>query len=239
MVRLLVLLVLVVVAPVAPSAAGEETRRVLVLGDPLQHNLLNAAAKELGPEVRIEFPSIEAYDTGTALVKIDKLLGEPSWDLIYFNFGLGDLFYKDPRSREIRAMSKQAGGVRVSPPEQYRSNLETLVQRLKKTDAKLLWASTTPMVNVNAFPGYMGNVYDANSELPYNEIAKKIMTLHGVPILDLHAFVMAQFGPEEKHPGHDGYQKALSGRRRGKEVKGSDKPPMHQPVVEAIRQQLK
>lgn len=221
------------------ALAEEDRSRVLVLGDPVQRNLLNAAAKDLGPEVRVEFPSSEACDTGTALAEIDELLGEPSWDLIYFNFGLGDLFYKDPHSREIRAMSKQAGGVRVSSPEQYRSNLEVLVQRLKKTGAKLLWASTTPMVNVNSFPGYRGNLYDAHSEREYNEIANGIMTRHGIPILDLHAFVMSQFGPDEKHPGHNAYQKALSGSRRGKVIDGFQKPPLRQPVVEAIREALK
>jgi hypothetical protein len=46
------------------------------------------------------------------------------WDLIYFNFGLGDLFYKDPRTREIRIMSKNAGGIGVTLPKQYEENLE-------------------------------------------------------------------------------------------------------------------
>lgn len=221
------------------KSVGAELPRVLVLGDPIQRNLLSAASRDLKGKAEVVFPSGAAHDSGSALARIEELLGEEKWDLIYFNFGLGDLFYKDPRSKEIRAMSKNAGGVRVSSPEQYHSNLEALVVRLKKTGAQLLWAHTTPMVNVNSFPGYMGNVYEANSELAYNKIAKEIMNRHGIPINDMHAFVMAQFGPDDKHPGHNGYQRALSGKRRGKKIDGFEKPPMRQPVVEAILKHLK
>lgn len=231
------ILIAISLIPVVTIAA--ETPLVLVLGDPLQRNVLSAAAKDLKDKARIEFPSVEAYDTGTALAKIDELLGEKGWDLIYFNFGLGDLFYRDPASKEIRALGKKAGGVRVSSPDQYQKNLEALVGRLKSTGAKLLWASTTPMVNVNAFPAYRGNLYDARSEIEYNDIAEKVMKRNGIPINDMYAFIMAQFGPDEKHPGHDGYQRALSGSHRGKAIEGFAKPPMRQPVVEAILAQLK
>lgn len=220
------------------AGAGEKLPRVLVLGDRVQRNVLMAAARDLEGKASIEFPAREANDTGTALARIDDLLGETAWDLIYFNFGLGDLFYRDPRTEEIRALGKNAGGVRVTSPDQYEKNLTALVKRLQENKAKLLWASTTPMVNVNAFPGYMGNLYDAHSELPYNEIAGEIMKDHDIPIIDMHAFIMSQFGPEEKHPGHHGYHKALSGRHRGRPVKGFDKQQMHEPVVEAILRQL-
>jgi hypothetical protein len=59
-----------------------------------------------------------ASDSGTALAQIDALIGKAQWDIIYFNFGIGDLFYKDPSTREIRIMSKHGGGVRVSTPAQ-------------------------------------------------------------------------------------------------------------------------
>lgn len=222
----------------AVAAADKDLPRVLVLGDRIQSRVLAAAAKELKGKARLEFPKMEANDTGSALARIDDLLGDTKWDLIYFNYGLGDLFYKDPRTTEIRAMSKYAGGVRVTPPAAYRDNLEALVRRLRKTGAKFLWASTTPLVNVNAFPGYLGNLYEAHSELEYNDIAATIMKKNGIPIFDMHAFVMSQFGPDEKHPGHESYQKALSGRRRGKDLKDFEKQQMHEPVVKAILRQL-
>ena len=222
--------------PLCVAAQGE-LPKVLVLGDQVQRNLFSAVGKDLKDQVQIELPSVVANDTGTALNKIDELLGDTKWDVIYFNYGLGDLFYKDPKSTEIRAMSKYSGGMRVSSPEQYGKNLEQLAQRLKATGAKLIWASTTPMVTVNAFPGYMGNMYDPNSEIEYNKIAASVMKRHGIPINDMHTFVLAQFGPEEKHPGHTGYQKHLSGFDRGKKRKDWNKQPMRKPIVEAILKQ--
>lgn len=41
-------------------------------------------------------------------------------------------------------MSKDSGGVRISTPAQYEKQLDTLVQRLKTTKAKLIWGNTTP-----------------------------------------------------------------------------------------------
>ena len=170
-----------------------------------------------------------AYNSGEALERLDALLGDGEWDLIYFNFGLGDLFYKDPATREIRAMSKYSGGVRVTPADEYEKNLENLVQRLKATGSKVVWGTTTPLVSVNSFPSYRDNLYDANSELEYNEIAAKVMKRHGIPIIDVHSHIMAQFGPEDKHPGYEAYEKDFAKK----------KIPIHPPVVEGILKELK
>lgn len=204
-------------------SAQEKVPQVLFLGDQVHGTIVQAAAKELGAQMRVHSPP-GANDSGTALAKIDALLGETPWDIIYFNFGIGDLFYKDPSTREIRAMSKHGGGVRVSPPAQYEKNLDTLVQRLKATNAKLIWGSTTPMVNVNVFPSFQGNMFDENAELEYNAIAARVMAKHKVPVLDLHAHVMAQFKPEDKHPGHNQYLQEMA--KRGH--------PLHEPLVRAL-----
>lgn len=206
-----------------------EVPQVLFLGDSVQRQAVSAAAGELRDEVKLVIPRSTANDTGTALEQLDALLGDGDWDLVYFTFGLGDLTYKDPRTGEIRALSKYSGGVRVTSPEQYEKNLDELVRRLKATGAKLLWASTTPVVEVNTFPGYAGNLYDAGSAADYNAIAAKVMKRHNVPVNDIHAWVLAQFGPDDKHPGFTGYDKALAKMK---------KPPLHTPVVEAIRQTL-
>lgn len=201
------------------ALAQEKVPQVLFLGDQVHGTIVQAAAKELGGKVRIHFPPVgSANDSSTALAKIDSLLGETKWDIIYFNFGIGDLFYKDPATREIRIMTKDAGGVRVSTPAQYEKNLELLVQKLKTTNAKLIWGSTTPMVKAN-------NLFDANSEIEYNTIAASVMAKHKVPVLDLHGHVMAQFKAEDKHPPYAQYAKELE--KRGH--------PLHAPVVRALQ----
>ncbi|BCX47491.1 hypothetical protein HAHE_13990 [Haloferula helveola] len=216
------------------SAAGllrAEESRVLCLTDNIHARMVaQPLARELGKDVKVEIPRNGPNDSGTAIAELDTLLGETKWDVIYFNYGIGELFYKDPATQEIRAMSKNAGGVRVATPEQYGKNLDELVKRLKATGAKLLWGTTTPLVNVHSFPSYQGNLFDADSEVEYNSIAAAVMKRHGVPVVDVHAHVMAQFGPDEKHPGFASYDKTLNQK---------DKSPVHEPVVRAIRSSLK
>lgn len=209
----------------AVSAAEKSPLNVLFLGDHVHGAIVQAAGRELGDRVRIHTPPGGlANDSGAALAQIDQLLGDTQWDIIYFNFGIGELFYKDPATREIRVMSKDGGGVRVSSPAQYEKQLDALVQRLETTKAKLIWGSTTPMVNVNFFSTYQGNLFDANAEVEYNAIAARVMANHAVPVVDLHGHVMAQFKPDEKHPGYSKYAKEME--KRG--------APLHAPLVTAL-----
>lgn len=223
MTRLLTLWLCLLLAPVV-SAREKNTPQMLFLGDPVQRGIVQAAAKELEGQVRVHYPQGEAGDSGTALARVDDLLGENQWEIIYFNFGIGDLFYKDPSTSEIRIMCKHAGGVRVSTPEQYEKQLDALVQRLRTTGAELVWGSTTPMVNVDFFPSYQGNLFDADAERGYNAIAARVMAKHKVPVLDLHGHVMAQFKPDEKHPPYNQYAKEME--KRGQ--------PLHAPLVSAL-----
>lgn len=209
----------------AASAQEKKSPQVLFLGDSIHQTIVQAAAKELGDQVRIHYPQGGSVnDSGTALAQIDQLIGKGEWDIIYFNFGIGDLFYKDPSTREIRIMSKHGGGARVSTPAQYEKQLDALMQRLKTTNAKIIWGSTTPMVTVHFFNSYQGNLFDENAEKEYNTIAARVMAKHEVPVIDLHAHVMAQFKPDEKHPPYTQYSKEME--KRGH--------PLHTPLVRAL-----
>ncbi len=209
----------------AVSAAEKSPLKVLYLGDSVHGAIVQAAGQELGDRVQIHYsPGGSVNDSGAALAQIDQLLGDAQWDIIYFNFGIGEVFYKDPATREIRIMSKDGGGVRVSTPAQYEKQLDALVQRLETTKAKLIWGNTTPMVNVNSFPSYQGNLFDAGAEVEYNAIAARVMAKHSVPVVDLHAHVMAQFKPDEKHPSYTHYAKEME--KRG--------APLHAPLTSAL-----
>lgn len=209
----------------AVSAAEKSPINVLFLGDPVHGAIVKAAARELGDQVQFHYPPGGGVnDSRAALVQIDQLLGDTQWDIIYFNFGIGELFYKDSATREIRIMSKDGGGVRVSTPAQYEEQLNALVKRLKTTKARLIWGSTTPMVNVNSFPTYQGNLFDAGAEVEYNAIAASVMVKHQVPVVDLHGHVMTKFNPDEKHPAYTQYAKEME--KRG--------APLHAPLVSAL-----
>ena len=208
------------------SARETKPPQILFLGDSVHRAIVRDAAKELGKKMNVQYPpkGHNVSNSRDALEHIDALLGKKDWDIIYFNFGIGDLFYRDPATREIRIMSKHSGGVRVSTPEQYEQQLDALVKHLKETDAKLIWGHTTPMVNVNFFPSFRGNLFDANAERGYNTIAARVMTKHNVHVLDLHGYIMSQFKADEKHPPYDKYTKVM--KKRGQ--------PLHEPLVRRL-----
>jgi len=224
------LLVLTGVALAVGAGAQTALPRVLVLGDTTQRPALDAARKALADRVELVFPKdVHANDTGEALAHLDALLGEGEWDLVYFGYGLGDLVYRDPRTEDRRTLARGAGGVRTTSDERYRENLVQLVARLEGTGAPLLWANTTPTERLVIGNSPVDNLFDAGAELTLNAIAAEVMDVHDVPVVDLHAFCMAQF-EAGKHPGFLDYAKALSRRKEG--------PRLHEPIVEAILARL-
>ena len=118
-------------------------------------------------------------DTTRGLASLEKWLGDTRWDVIHFNWGLWDLCYRHPGSKQSGNRDKVNGRV-STPPEDYERNLETLVVKLKRTGAKLIWASTT-MVPEGEAGRFVGD------DEKYNAIAARVMEKHGVPINDLHA----------------------------------------------------
>ncbi len=118
-------------------------------------------------------------DTTIGMANLDRWLGDMKWDVIHFNWGLWDLCYRNPEVKTQGNRDKVNGSISTSL-ENYESNLETLVARLKKTGAKLIWASTTlvPEGEVGRFVG---------DDVKYNAVAAKVMNRHRIPINDLHA----------------------------------------------------
>lgn len=169
---------LVLLLGLADFAAAADLPRVLVLGDTVLQAPARALQAEFKGRATVEWK--HPGSTGTALARIDELLGAGKWDLIYFNFGQADLHYRDPATQSVRVLSRFAGGVRVTPPDSYERNLGELVTRLKAGGATLIWASTTPL------PG-PDDLYDTGSEIEYNAIAARVMSRHEVRIHDLHA----------------------------------------------------
>jgi hypothetical protein len=182
-------------APVRADAA-EHLPRVLIVGDSIYNTPTRMAAGLLKGRVEVVWSyDVSSFHSGTALQKMDELLGGKKWDLIHFNFGLNDLMHKDPSTKSVRAMAKEAGGVRVTSPQQYDRNIRELIKRFKSTGAKLIWASTTPI------PSNYNGVLDAGSEIEYNRIAAKVMKENRVTINDMHAYINASdTAKKDKNP---------------------------------------
>ena len=112
---------------------------------------------------------------------------DEKWDVIHFNHGLHDLSYRFADDRDKNDKGEYAsptnGGHQNVPPVEYEKNLRQVIARLKQTGAKLIFASTTPVPESDAAK------YVKDSELPYNEIAKQVMTEEGVTWNDLWSLV--------------------------------------------------
>ena len=149
---------------ITPAASQEASlSRVLLIGDSTYSNHTRELSKVLKGKVefvRATWQPDEIVDTATTIRLLDRHLGRidrngnpveqekwPNWDLIHFNCGLGDLVHRVPNLKAFRVMPIHVGGIRNTPKEVYEKNLETLVKNLieKAPNAKLVWASTTPI----------------------------------------------------------------------------------------------
>lgn len=107
------------------------------------------------------------------------------FDVIHFNHGVWDATYRDPSS-------KYFSGHRTTSVEDFEKNLRTLVGKMKKTGATLIWASVTPV--------WEGEADRPNGdEDAYNQVAAKVMKEHGVIINDLNAETRRQGAGKSKN----------------------------------------
>lgn len=104
------------------------------------------------------------------------------WDVIHFNWGLWDLCYRHPKAR-VQGHRDKVNGTLTTTPEQYRSNMERIVARMKETGATLVWCATTPVPEHEAGRKVEDGII-------YNNIAAEIMTANGVRIDDLYSYAL-------------------------------------------------
>lgn len=170
---------------------SESLPRVLLIGDSISGGYQKTVRKLLEGKAIVVKNEGNAQHTRTGLQKIDQWIGDQQWDVIHFNWGLWDLAYRNPKSKNFGHLDKVDGTITTPLPE-YEKNLRELVARMKKTGAKLIWASTTPVPD-----GEPGRIL--GDDVKYNAAAAKIMLENGVAIDDLHSLVLPQL---EKLQGH-------------------------------------
>ena len=158
--------------------------RVLLIGDSISIGYTVATRTLLKGQVNVHRIPGNGGPTTRGLAEIDKWIGEKKWDVIHFNWGLHDLKYMGPKGENL-ADPKVATNKQQVPPAEYEKNLRKLVERLKKTEAKLIWTTTTPVAE-----GTKGRVHGDSAA--YNKIAKKIMDEHDVAVDDLYTLALGQ-----------------------------------------------
>ena len=178
--------------------------KVLIIGDSISIGFTPHVVEQLDGKAVVKHHKGNAQHTGTGLKQLDQWIGNTKWDVIHFNWGLWDLCYRDPKSK-VQGKRDKVNGTLTTTLEQYEKNLDKLVSRLKKTDAKLIWAHTTVVPEEEA-----GRI--VGDDKKYNEVAAKIMKKYGITINDLNS-LSREFPPDffskpgDVHYTQDGYQK--------------------------------
>ena len=158
--------------------------RVLLIGDSISIGYTLPTRQLLKGKVNLHRIPTNGGPTTRGLAEIDKWIGKKKWDVIHFNWGLHDLKYMGSKGQNL-ANPKASDSKQQVPPAEYEKNLRKLVERLKKTEAKLIWTTTTPVAE-----GTQGRVKGHSAA--YNKIAKKIMDEHEVAIDDLYTLALGQ-----------------------------------------------
>ena len=163
--------------------------RILLIGDSISRGYTLSARNALKGKANVHRAPENCGPVSNGLKKLDVWLGTGKWDIIHFNFGIHD---------------------RATPLADYERRLEDFVVRLKKSDATIVWASTTP-VPLDTKDG--AKLPAAIAER--NEIAGKVMKKHNVVINDLFAFLTPHLAKvansKDVHFNAEGYE--LLGKR--------------------------
>lgn len=145
--------------------------RVLLIGDSISIGYTLPTRKLLEGKANVHRIPTNGGPTINGMSNLKKWLGDDRWDVIHFNWGLHDI--------------KMMDGKHQVPIDEYEKNLRLLVQQMKATKAKLIWASTTPVPDGNVNPPRKDS-----DVVAYNAVAKKIMDENGVVIDDLYVFAL-------------------------------------------------
>jgi lysophospholipase L1-like esterase len=173
---------------IAFSKSGLELPKILIIGDSISIGYLPFIQEILKDKAIVTRPMNENGEaencegTTNGVAHIDDWIGNTKWDLIHFNFGLHDL--KHVKAGTLKN-SNNPNDPHQAEKKQYRKNLKEIVAKLKATNAKLIFATTTPYPD-----GELKPLRDSGMSAEYNAIALKIMKANNIPVNDLYAFAL-------------------------------------------------
>ncbi|HUQ95669.1 MAG TPA: SGNH/GDSL hydrolase family protein [Bryobacteraceae bacterium] len=177
--------------PQPPNPAFEPVQdtaglpRVLLIGDSISIGYTLPVREVLRGKANVHRIPANGATTRFTLESIEPWLGSSKWDVIHVNWGLHDLKIME-------------GGKHQVPIEEYASNLQKLVDRLKQTGAKVIFATTTPV------PQGKLNPLRHPADVPlYNAAALRVMKRNRIAVDDLYAAVLPKLKdvqlPENVH----------------------------------------
>ena len=160
------------------SSAAQEKRvpKVVLIGDSIRMGYAPLVAKLLDGKAIVISQSANGEDSGNVLRHLDEWVINEKPDVVHINAGLHDLKLKD-RTYQV-------------PLGEYQKNLKTILERIQKeTKAKIIFATTTPIVDdLHAQRKAGFDRFEADVQ-KYNVAAVSVMKQAGVPINDLHQLI--------------------------------------------------
>ena len=172
--------------------------KVLIIGDSISMGYTPAVSEQLPARAEVVHNPGNGGDSDNVAANLDAWVEQAKPDVVHFNCGLHDIkFHRDVARLQV-------------PLDRYQNNLRRIVARLGETGAKLVWASTTPVVESRHAAAKDFDRHNREVDA-YNAAAAAIMNEAGIPIDDLYAAV-ADAGPERLidddgvHMTEEGYE---------------------------------
>ena len=177
----------------AIDPATDPRVRVLLLGDSISHGYHKTVVEELGEEFHVVRPmnangkgyrNCEGTTRGVKELDTWLALDGGHWDVIHFNFGLHDLKHVLPGTLKN---SNDPTHPNQAPIDVYERQLREITERLLKTGADVIFATTTPVPDGGVRP-----FRDPQDVIDYNWVAYELMFELGVQVNWLYDFASAR-----------------------------------------------
>jgi lysophospholipase L1-like esterase len=186
--------------------------KVLLFGDSIRGSYQPLVTEMLSGEADVAAPAENgqfALYTLASLKRWLDALGRP--DVVHWNNGLHDL---------ARCVGRAPVQI---PVEHYAANLRFILEKLRETGARVIWASTTKVRPPHPPRDPIFSWVDADV-VEYNRAAAFLMREEGVPIDDLYAVIAED---PDRYLWEDGVHLSEAGKRRCAEA-----------VAAVVRQEL-
>jgi lysophospholipase L1-like esterase len=176
------------------AATSDKVKNVLIIGDSISIGYTPFVQKALAPAITVAHNPGNGGSTIRGVDSLEVWLDNKEWDMVLFNFGLHDLVHKD-------AQNKYDVNGKVSVTlDQYRTNLEKIVAKLKETTAVLVFVTTTVVPENSA-----GRMVEDPAK--YNQVALEVMKKNGIQVIDLYT-ASQTIHPQNSKPGTVHYSDA-------------------------------
>ncbi len=162
---------------------------VLIIGDSISIGYTGYVRAQLKGKANVVHNPGNAAGTTRGREKLQEWLGDTKWDVIHFNWGLHDLKHVT----EAGANSNDPNDPQQADLATYTANLKVLVEQLKATGAKLIFATTTP------YPTGVRPCRLPEDAAKYNAAALSIMEANSIQVNDLYSLALPKLKTLQKH----------------------------------------